>query len=122
MKTRFLLLPLALVVAPAAAADPAPVPDKPIAQKKELLFSDDFEGAEPARVWHKVVPTFVVEKGVLKGSQTRDKDVPAADGKPAVKAHAAVHGLDVPTRDSVVEVRIRFEGATMLDVEFDDRK
>src|SRR5205823_14356954 len=70
----------------------------------------------------KVVPTFVVENGVLKGTQTRDKDVPAANGKPAIKAHAAVHGLDIPTKDSVVEVKIRFEGASMIDVEFDDRK
>ena len=114
--------------AAAAAAEPPAVPAVPgvpaesIAKKKELLFSDDFEKAEPAKQWHKVVPTFVFEKGVLKGTQTRDKDVPAADGKPAVTAHAAVHGLDVPTKDSVVEVRIRFEGATMMDVEFDDRK
>jgi hypothetical protein len=73
-------------------------------------------------VWHKVVPTFVVENGTLKGTQTRDKTIPAADGKPAVTAHAAVHGLEIPTRDSVVEVKIRLEGATMIDVEFDDRK
>jgi hypothetical protein len=33
-----------------------------------------------------------------------------------------VHGLEIPTKDSVVEVRIRFEGASMIDVEFDDRK
>ena len=58
---------------------------------------------------------------LLPASQTRDKDVPEANGKPAVKPHAAVHGLDVPTGDSVVEVRIRFDGATMIDVEFDDR-
>jgi hypothetical protein len=112
----------ALALLLAAADDPAGVPAKPIAEKKELLFSDDFEGAEPAKVWHKVVQTFAVEKGALKGTQTRDKTVPAADGKPAVTAHAAVHGLDIPTKDSVVEVRIKFEGATMIDVEFDDRK
>src|SRR3954463_8355541 len=106
----------------ALAADLPPIPDRPIAEKKELLFSDDFESAGPAKVWHRVVPTFVVEGGVLKGTQPREKTVPAADGKPAVTAHAAVHGLEVPTRDSVVEVRIRFEGATMIDVEFDDRK
>jgi hypothetical protein len=99
-----------------------PIPSAPIAKKKELLFSDDFQGATPAKEWHKVVPTFGVEGGSLKGTQTRDQDIPAADGKPAQKAHAAVHGLEIPTRDSVVEVRIRFEGATMLDVEFDDRK
>lgn len=104
------------------AADLPAIPDKPLANKKELLFSDDFEGAEPAKVWHKVVDTFVVEKGVLKGTQTRDQNIPAADGKPAVTAHAAVHGLEIPTKDSIVEVKIRFEGATMIDVEFDDRK
>jgi hypothetical protein len=106
----------------ARADDPASVPSQPIAEKKELLFSDDFQGAEPAKVWHRVVPTFAVEDGALKGTQTRDKDEPAANGKPAVTAHAAVHGLEIPTKDSVVEVRIRFAGATMIDVEFDDRK
>ena len=103
-------------------ADRSVIPEKSIAQKKELLFSDDFEGTEPANVWQKVVPTFVVENGVIKGTQTRDKDIEASGGKPAIKAHAAVHGLEIPTKDSIVEVRIRFEGATMIDVEFDDRK
>jgi hypothetical protein len=123
MNTR-LLATLACVFIPSAilAAELPPIPDAPIANKKELLFSDDFSAAEPAKVWHKVVPTFAIENGVLKGSQTRDKNVPAADGKPAITAHAAVHGLEIPTKDSVVEVRIRFEGASMIDVEFDDRK
>lgn len=103
-------------------ADLPTIPAGEIAKKQELLFSDDFQGAEPAKVWHKVVPTFVVENGALKGTQTRDKDVAAADGKPAIKAHAAVHGLEIPTKDSVVEAKIRFDGATMIDVEFDDRK
>jgi hypothetical protein len=122
MNTRIILAFSFFVTAAAFAADLPPVPAEPIAKKKELLFSDDFEGAEPAKVWHKVVPTFAVEKGTLKGTQTRDKNIPAADGKPAVMAHAAVHGLEIPTKDSVVEVKIRFEGATMIDVEFDDRK
>ena len=117
----FLALSL-LVPGTVLAADLPAIPDASIAKKKELLFSDDFEAAEPAKVWHKVVPTFAVENGALKGTQTRDKNIPAADGKPAITAHAAVHGLEIPTRDSVVEVKIRFEGATMIDVEFDDRK
>jgi len=100
----------------------AAIPAELIAKKKELLFSDDFEGAEPAKVWHKVVPTFAVENGTLKGTQTWDKNAPAANGKPAITPHAAVHGLEIPTKDSVVEVKIRFEGASMIDVEFDDRK
>ncbi len=117
------LLALACVFTSAAGAAELPaIPTESIAKKKELLFSDDFAGAEPAKVWHKVVPTFAVENGVLKGTQTRDKDVPTADGKSVVKAHAAVHGLEIPTKDSVVEVRVRLDGATMVDVEFDDRK
>ncbi|MDB5307401.1 MAG: hypothetical protein JWO38_1603 [Gemmataceae bacterium] len=59
---------------------------------------------------------------MLKGTQTRDNNIPAADGKPAVTAHPAVRGLEIPTRDGVVEVKIRFDGATMIDVGFDDRK
>ncbi len=104
------------------AADKPPVPAAPIAEKKELLFADDFESAMPAKPWHRVVPTFAFGKGALTGTQTRDKDMPSADGKSVVKAHAAVHGLEIPTKDSVVEVKIRFDGATMIDVEFDDRK
>ena len=104
------------------AAELPAIPTKSLAQKKELLFADDFAGAVPDKRWHKVVATFAVANGTLKGTQTRDKNVPAADGKPAVTAHAAVHGLEIPTKDSVVEVKIKFAGATMIDVEFDDRK
>src|SRR5436190_19952649 len=112
-----------LLLAPAALADdPVAIPAKAIAEKKELLFSDDFESAEPNKLWHKVVQTFAFEKGALKGTQTRDQNIPAADGKPAVTAHAAVHGLELPTKDSIVEVKIKFEGSSMIDVEFDDRK
>ena len=104
------------------AAERPAVPTKPIAQKKELLFSDDFEAKTPAKPWHRVVPTFTFENGTLKGTQTRAKDMPSADGKSVIKAHAAVHGLNLPTKDSVVEVKIKFDGASMIDVEFDDRK
>ena len=39
-----------LLVCPLATADDPPViPAKPIAEKKELLFSDDFEGPSPPR-------------------------------------------------------------------------
>ena len=43
-------------------------------------------------------------------------------GKGVIKAHAAVHGLEVPTKDSIVECRIKLDGASMVDVELDDRK
>jgi len=122
MNPRLLFTAFSLITTAAFAADLSTVPAESIARKKELLFSDDFESAAPAKPWHRVVDTFAFEKGALKGMQTRDKNVPATDGKPAITAHAAVHGLEIPTRDSVVEVKIRLEGATMMDVEFDDRK
>lgn len=121
MTARSLLLPLFLASAALAAELPS-IPSSPIAEKKELLFSDDFQGATPAPQWHRVVDTFTVENGELKGTQTRDKDAPSKDGKTVIKAHAAVHGLEIPTKDSIVECRIKFDGATMIDVEFDDRK
>src|SRR5687768_9266588 len=107
------ILALSLLTTAALAADLPPVLAEPIAQKKELLFSDDFESSARAKVWHKVVPTFIVENGALKGTQTRDKTIPAAEGKKEIRAHAAVHGLEIPTKDSVVEAKIRFDGATM---------
>ncbi len=116
-----ILAVLPLIVTSAIAADLPRIPSKPIAEKKELLISEDFEKPELAKPWHKVVPTFTVENGALKGTQTRDKNLPAADGKPAVTPHAAVHGLEIPTKDSVIEAKIKFEGASMIDVEFDDR-
>jgi hypothetical protein len=109
-------------VAAVQAADLPKVPSKPIAEKKELLFSDDFEGATRPAQWHRVVETFAFESGALKGTQTRDVTIPATGDKPEIKAHAAVHGLEVPTKDSIVECKIKFDGATMIDVEFDDRK
>jgi hypothetical protein len=121
MKTTYLFLFL-LVAANALAADLPRVPEKPIAVKRELLFSDDFEGEQRPAVWHRVVPTFAFERGMLKGTQTRDKTIPAENGKPAITAHAAVHGLEIPTKDSIVEAKILFEGATMIDIEFDDRQ
>jgi hypothetical protein len=54
---------------------------------------------------------------------TRRMGVPILLGdRGIIKAHAAVYGLEVPTKDSVVEVKMRFDGCTMMDVEFDDRK
>jgi len=116
---RFALL--CLFAVSAFAADLPRPPSKPVALKKELLFADDFQGASPSPLWHRVVDTFTVRDGVLLGTQTRVKDQTAADGR-VIKAHAAVHGLELPTRDSVVECRIRLDGATMVDVEFTDRK
>ena len=46
MNMRLLFAPLMLINAAGVAAELPMIPDKSIAVKKELLFSDDFEGAE----------------------------------------------------------------------------
>ncbi|MGB3119994.1 MAG: hypothetical protein WBE58_14330 [Verrucomicrobiales bacterium] len=125
MNLRPLLLSCSVLSVSAFAADTPKlprIPSKPIAEKKELLFSDDFAGATHDAKWHRVVDTFAFEDGALKGTQTRVKDEPSKDGKSIITAHAAVYGLELPTQDSVVEVKMRFDGCTMMDVEFDDRK
>lgn len=122
MQRLLTLSPLLFITSVALAADLPKIPAEALAEKKELLFSDDFESATPAKPWHKVVDTFTFENGTLKGVQTREKDMPSKDGKSVIKAHAAVYGLEIPTKDSVVETKIRFEGASMIDVEFDDRQ
>ncbi|MCX6369196.1 MAG: hypothetical protein NTX57_21170 [Armatimonadetes bacterium] len=121
MQTNLFLVPFLLLATVTLAQELAPIPAKTLAKKKELLFTDDFQSAEHDKRWHRVVDTFAFENGALKGTQTREKDMPAADGKSVIKAHAAVYGLELPTKDSVVECKIRFEGASMIDVEFDDR-
>ncbi len=123
MKLRSVIAVSCLITSAAFAADLPRIPSKPIAEKKKLLFEDDFEGKNRPKEWHKVVDTFAFENGTLKGSQTRTENKPAGpDGKGEVRAHAAVHGLTVPTKDSVIEVKIKFEGAALIDVEFDDRE
>ncbi len=123
MNLRFLTL-ACLVTATTFAAD-APklpsIPAEPIAKKKELLFSDDFERAELGKAWAIVVPTFSLENGTLKGTQMRF-DIPEKDGKPAVKGHQAVIGNDIPTKDSVIEFRFKLGSAQSVTAEFDDRK
>jgi len=86
MNLRFLTL-ACLVTATTFAAD-APklpsIPAEPVAKKKELLFSDDFERAEQGKDkgWAIVVPTYSLENGTLKDTQIR-LDAPTKEGKPA---------------------------------------
>ncbi len=122
MKNRLLVAAFLMLGSAALAADVDTIPAKSIAKKGELLFSDDFQGADHDKRWHRVVDTFAFENGALKGMQTREKDMPSKDGKGTITAHAAVYGLELPTKDSVVECKIKFDGASMIDVEFDDRK
>lgn len=125
MNLRFLTLDC-LVTATTFADDatkPPSIPTEPIAKKKELLFSDDFQRAELGKDkgWAIVVPTYYLENGTLKGTQMRF-DAPAKDGKSAVKGHQAVIGNDIPTKGSVIEFRFKFGDAQSVTAEFDDRK
>jgi hypothetical protein len=85
MHTRLLALACLITVTTTFAAD-APkllsIPEQPIAQKKELLFADDFEKAELGSAGKIVVPTFSIEKGALKGTQMRGRSAEAV-GIPA---------------------------------------
>ncbi len=129
MKLRF-FVPLLVFAASTFAADAPKVPDipsEPIAKKKELLFSDDFERTDLGQAWKIVVPTFSIENGTLKGTQMRF-DTPAveatadAPAKPAVKGHQAVIGNEIPTKDSIIEFRFKLGGAQSVTAEYDDRK
>ena len=77
MSSRLLTL-ACLVTATTFAADapklPA-IPSQPIAQKKELLFSDDFEKAELGMAWAIVVPIFSIEKGALRSAEGRTNNL-----------------------------------------------
>ena len=119
-----LLTPILFVAVSTLAADapklPA-IPAEPIANKKELLFSDDFNRAELGKEWQQVVPMFTLENNAMKGIQMR-YDTPAKDGKPPVKGHQAVAGREVSTKDSVIEFRFKLGGAQSVTAEYDDRK
>ena len=66
------LLALACLLTAAAFAADAPklpsIPEQPIAQKKELLFADDFEKAELGSAWKIVVPRLPNPKGIESSS------------------------------------------------------
>lgn len=114
-----LSLLLGLITVSLAAPSNA-IPVEPLANKGRLLFQDDFKGSNVSPLWHKVVPTFVVTNGVLRGTQTRERDVTLSNGT-VVKAHAAVHGLSLPTTNSITEFKFWVEGNGMVDIEWDDR-
>ena len=66
------LLALACLLTAATFAADAPklpsIPEQPIAQKKELLFADDFEKAELGSAWKIVVPRLPNPKGIESSS------------------------------------------------------
>ena len=60
--------PFFLVIASVFAGELPEIPAEPIANKKELLFSDDFERTELGKAWAIVVPMYSLENGTLRGN------------------------------------------------------
>lgn len=79
-----------------------------LAQRGELIFSDDFERTELGG-WKSLIPTFTVRDGVLKGEQTRDD-------------HGAVGRVYLPMKDVVVAFKFKLDGSTGFNAVFDDQK
>ncbi len=81
---------------------------EPLAQKGELLFTDDFERSDLGN-WKPLIPTFAVQNGVLKGWQTRDD-------------HGAVGRVYRPMKDVIVEFKYKLDGSTGFNAVFDEQK
>jgi len=90
-----------------AADKNAGVPE-PIAEKGELIFSDDFERDQLGEDWQPLIPTFTVADGVMTGTQTRDD-------------HGAVGRVYRTMQDVVVEFKFKFAGSPTFNVVFDDK-
>lgn len=80
---------------------------EPLAQKGDVIFSDDFERSELGE-WKTVIPSFAVQNGVLKGWQTRDD-------------HGAVGRVYRPMKDVVVEFKFMLDDSTGFNAVFDDK-
>lgn len=78
-----------------------------IAEKGDLLFSDDFERTDLGQ-WKVIIPGFTVRDGVLIGTQDRED-------------HGSVGRVYLPMKDVVLSFRFQFAGSPRFNVVFDDR-
>lgn len=79
-----------------------------LAEKGELIFSDDFERSDLGD-WKPLIPKFTVKDGALKGEQTRND-------------HGAVGRVYRPMKDVIVEFKFKLDGSTSFNAVFDDQK
>ncbi len=84
------------------------IPSAPLAEKGDVILSDDFERSDLGE-WKSLIPTFTVEDGALKGVQTRDD-------------HGAVGRLYRPMKDVIVEFKFKLDGSPTFNAVFDDQK
>lgn len=86
-----------------------------------LIFHEDFQAADSLSHGEELVAAFAIDRGALVGTQVRLVTAPAREGHPSLHAHPAVYAFKVPTRDCLMEVRLRFDGSTMAEIAWDDR-
>lgn len=95
---------LLLLAHPALAQEGIP---GPLAEKGELLFSDDFERTDLGD-WKVVIPDFKVAGGVLVGTQDRED-------------HGSVGRISLPMKDVILSFRFQLAGSPTFNVVFDDK-
>ncbi|MBD3676216.1 MAG: DUF1080 domain-containing protein [Planctomycetaceae bacterium] len=100
------MIAVMLVVLPSLVRA-AEVPAEPLAEKGELVFTDDFE-REGLGEWKALIPGFSVNDGVLKGWQAKDD-------------HGAVGRVYRPMKDAIVEFKFKLDGSNRFNVVFDDK-
>ena len=99
-----------LSTGPLLAARPATIPRRPIAQKGNLLFADEFDRQELGDKWRVPIGSYTIRDGVLVGIM-RPED-----------HHGAVSETLVDFADAVIEFSFRFAGAKSFNVVIDDKK
>jgi len=107
MKLTHKILLFSLLIGDCAVAA---TPEKPIAEKGTLVFSDDFKHSDLGEKWKIGIPAFTVTGPALKGSQARDD-------------HGAAIGatLKLPDGNAILELKFRFDGANSINVSLDDK-
>lgn len=103
----YLCLPLLGLLCSVPLFAEEPVIPGPLAQKGEVLFSDDFERTGLGD-WKVIIPGFKVADGVLVGTQDR------AD-------HGSVGRVYVPMKDVIVSFRFKLAGSPTFNLVFDDK-
>ena len=93
-----------LAAQPLLAQEPIP---GPLAEKGELLFSDDFERTELGD-WKVIIPGFKVADGVLVATQDRED-------------HGSVGRVYLPMKDVILSFRFQLAGSPTFNVVFDDK-
>ncbi len=106
MKTFLTLLVVCLPVA-ALGIEPA---EGPLGERQKLVLTDDFDREGLGPNYKTGIPAYDVTGGVLQGTQAR------ADHGSSLGAT-----LELPDGNLLLEVKFRFEGASSININLDDK-